>query len=153
MIVAKHVTDILYPEQFDNFDWTTAFYWSYTLLLKPPTILVCSWLGSCTNKLTLSHFSPPFLEANEQQLNFATQVSTVQTASLNLLGKTRKFHTSKLNTHSIIKFHIVFWEFMAGMASNQHISDKIFLENKTKFHSFKGITHTHSIVNRYGKII
>ena len=29
---------------FNNFDWTTSFYWSYTLLLKP-AILMCSWLG------------------------------------------------------------------------------------------------------------
>ena len=25
-----------------NFDWTMGFYWSYTLLLKPP-VLMCSW--------------------------------------------------------------------------------------------------------------
>lgn len=98
--------------------------WSEPAVLNDGRVDICLYCGMVNLSIVcpipwsytlVSHFSPPFLEANEQQLNFATQVSTVQTASLNLLGKTRKFHTSKLNTHSIIKFHIVFWEFMAGM--------------------------------------
>jgi len=32
-IVAKHVTGVLFLVQFDNFDQTMGFYWSYTLLL------------------------------------------------------------------------------------------------------------------------
>ena len=35
VIVAKPVTGVLFLVQFNNFDQTTGFYWSYTLLLKP----------------------------------------------------------------------------------------------------------------------
>ena len=34
--------DVVFLVWFNNFDQTTCFYWSYTLLLKPP-ILMCSW--------------------------------------------------------------------------------------------------------------
>ena len=37
-IVAKHMTSVLFSVQFDNFDRTMGFYWSYMLLLKPPVL-------------------------------------------------------------------------------------------------------------------
>ena len=36
VIVAKHMTRVLFLVRFNNFDQTMSFYWSYTLLLKPP---------------------------------------------------------------------------------------------------------------------
>ena len=42
-MVAKHVTGCsIFLVQFNNFDWTTGFYWSFTLLLKPPVVMY-SW--------------------------------------------------------------------------------------------------------------
>ena len=59
-IVAKHMTaGVLFLVRFNNFDQTTDFYWSYTLLLKPPVLMrfcfkdnICSFiftslLGTC----------------------------------------------------------------------------------------------------------
>ena len=72
MLLSTHVTGCSFLVRFNNFNnfaWTTGFYWSYMLLLKPPVLMrswtiVYKYCITPSNRYAREVMEVPIMEAN-----------------------------------------------------------------------------------------